>query len=212
MTVIDLSHPLWPGMPVYPGTAPPDFREACTLAAHGFAEKRLGLSTHTGTHVDVPAHVLSAGATLDRLPAAGFVGPGQVLDVRRCRGWRIRVEDLAGLGAGPGSGGFVLLWTGLGGLFGDPGYFRAYPALDVEAARHLTRLGLAGIGVDACSVDAVEDIALPAHQVLLGAGLCIVENLTGLERLPQSGFTFVCLPLCIAGGDGSPVRAVALVP
>jgi arylformamidase len=67
MNVIDLSHPFSEDMPVYPGTESPEIVEACTITGHGFAEKRLRLFSHTGTHLDAPAHILSGAVTLDRL-------------------------------------------------------------------------------------------------------------------------------------------------
>jgi kynurenine formamidase len=211
MRVVDVSHPLGPDSPPYPGSEPPTFRAAGRISEHGFAELRLGLCTHTGTHLDAPSHVLTHGPTLDRLPAGRFVGPGQVLDLRACQGRCIRVEDLAGLGAGPGPGGFVLLWTGMDAAFGRPEYFTAHPPLEPEAAQVLAGLGLSGVGLDAASPDRFDDAGLPIHRILLSGGLVLVENLTNLERLPASGFLFACLPLALEGGDGSPVRAVGLV-
>ena len=67
-----------------------------------------------------------------------------------------------------------------------------------------------GIGIDAISIDPIDSRDLPVHKLLLGAGLIVVENLTGLEVLPQS-FDFMALPLKIAEADGSPVRAAALL-
>jgi kynurenine formamidase len=65
------------------------------------------------------------------------------------------------------------------------------------------------VGVDAPSVDPVGSSDFAVHRLLLGSGKILVENLRGLEGLPEGRFTFSCLPLAIAGGDGSPVRAAA---
>ena len=48
------------------------------------------------------------------------------------------------------------------------------------------------------------------HQALLRAGIVIVEGLANLDALQQEEVTFVALPLKLEGGDGSPVRAVAI--
>ncbi len=61
------------------------------------------------------------------------------------------------------------------------------------------------------SVDEVDSTAFAIHNILLGADLVIVENLTNLEVLPGSAFTFYCFPLRIEDADGSRVRAVAAV-
>ena len=70
---------------------------------------------------------------------------------------------------------------------------------------------MAGFGVDAISVDPVGAETLTVHHTLLEAGLILVENLTNLDRLPGRPFHFSALPLNLRGGDGSPVRAVALI-
>ena len=81
MRVLDLSHPIHAGMPVYPGTPRPGVAPANTIAEHGFAERLLTLSSHTGTHMDAPAHLLEGGRTLDSYPPDRFVGPGCVIDL-----------------------------------------------------------------------------------------------------------------------------------
>jgi arylformamidase len=65
MKVVDLSHLITVSMPVYPGTEPPRIEDACTIPEHGFAEKRLTMFSHTGTHIDAPGHILAGGARLD---------------------------------------------------------------------------------------------------------------------------------------------------
>ena len=60
------------------------------------------------------------------------------------------------------------------------------------------------------SMDAADSTGYPVHHTLLSAGMVLIENLTGLEKLPESGFYFCCFPLRIKLGDGSPVRAVAI--
>lgn len=80
MTVIDLTHPVAPGMPVYPGTVPPSVERANTLERDGFLEHRIGMHTHTGTHMDAPAHILPGGATLDSYPAERFMGPAFMIE------------------------------------------------------------------------------------------------------------------------------------
>jgi len=78
--VIDISHTITQGMPVYPGAIPPLIRQATTVANDGFAEKSVSIYTHTGTHIDAPAHMLEAGPTLDQFGAGHFVGTACVVD------------------------------------------------------------------------------------------------------------------------------------
>jgi len=212
MTVIDLSHPLNPDTPVYPGTPSIQFDRANTVAEDGFLEHRLTLSTHAGTHVDAPAHLIAGAATLDDLPVGWFLGRAAVLDPGPLDGHgkvtaahvEASLERLAGCD-------FVLLRTGWSTRWGQPSYLEGFPCLTPAAAAALVGLGVRGVGVDTISVDPVGDPDLAVHQMLLGGGVVIVENLANLDRLPDSGFTFHALPLRITGGDGSPVRAVAVM-
>ena len=85
MNVIELTHTIQGDMPVYPGTEQPVLTTACTIREAGYRETLLHMYSHTGTHMDAPAHMIEGGKTLDTFPAEAFVGPGLALD---CRGLR----------------------------------------------------------------------------------------------------------------------------
>lgn len=208
MRAIDLSHPIHTGMPVYPGTPRPAVAPANTIAEHGFAERLLTFGSHTGTHMDAPAHLLDGGRTLDAYSPDRFLGPGCVIDVATSgltTGLlRDQEERLRGCS-------FALLHTGWSRFWGSPAYFEGFPTLTADAATWLASLGLSAVGVDAISVDSIESPDLPVHRVLLGAGVLLVENLTNLELLPPRGFTVCSLPLPLAEADGAPCRTIALL-
>jgi arylformamidase len=211
MTVIDLSQVITESMPVYPGTKSPEIEEACTIEKDGFAEKRIRLYSHTGTHIDAPGHILAGASRLDDFDAGRFIGPGCALDVSACRGGRVDVGDLKENERRIAAAEFVLLRTGWAKHWGGPRYFADFPVLTEAAARWLAGFPLKGIGVDAISVDEMNSTAMIVHRTLLAANLLIIENLTGLEPLLGRDFLFSCLPLKLAGGDGSPIRAAALL-
>jgi kynurenine formamidase len=94
MKVIDLSHPVSPGMPVYPGTEPPVFVTGTSIAQAGFLEKKITLFSHTGTHVDAPAHLIEGAMTLDELPVDQFIGKAIVLGLEGCKGPVIDIKAL----------------------------------------------------------------------------------------------------------------------
>lgn len=208
MRIVDLTHVISPSMPVYPGTPPPQLTPGSTLARDGFRETRIAMFSHTGTHMDAPAHLLPDGVTLDRMQVKRFVGPAVVVNAEG------PVLDRAALTAREEElrqASFLIVRTGWSQRWGTPAYFAGFPVLSADAARLVASLGLSGVGIDAISVDPVGDRELPVHRILLGAGLVIVENLTGLEALPSAGFTFHALPLAFADADGAPVRAIALL-
>lgn len=209
MKLIDLSHPIEPGMPIFPGMAQPTVRDDFTVARDGFAEKYLGMHTHTGTHIDAPAHMLAEGLTLDRLPLEQFFGRGAVLDVRGRS-----IIDTAFLKENASlivKTDFLLFCTGWDQKWGHDDYFTGYPALDAAASAWLARHTLKGVGVDAISIDAADVEQYRVHHHLLSQSMIIIENCLGLERLIDQSFDFSCPPLPLTGADGSPVRAVALI-
>ncbi len=208
-TVLDLSHLLTEGMPVYPGCLPPTIRQAHTVAQDTFAEKLVSFYSHTGTHIDAPAHMLAGAPTLDQLGANHFVGLACVLDVAgRPAIDRALLEAQAGAISGCD---FVLFHTGWSRHWGQAAYFDGFPVLTLEAVQWLAARGLKGIGFDAISVDPVGSTTFDNHLVLFRAGMISIENLTGLAALLGQRFLFSCLPLNLADADGCPVRAVALL-
>jgi kynurenine formamidase len=101
----------------------------------------------------------------------------------------------------------AVLHTGWSKEWGSQRYFRDHPRLSGDAAEFLVDSGVELTGVDMPSVD---QAPYPAHKVLLGAGVPIVENLTNLDAIGADLFELIVLPLRLAGRDGSPVRAVAV--
>lgn len=207
-TVLDLTHPLAEDMPVYPGCRPPRIRQDFTVARDGYAEKTLELQSHTGTHIDAPAHMLAGAPTLDRLGPDRFVGPACVLDARAGSLDEAFLEAHRDLVEGCD---FVLLHTGWDRHWGTPAYFQGFPVLTAGGAAWLAARRLKGVGVDAISPDPVGSEDFPVHRAILGSGALSVENLTGLGPLAGRRFLFACLPLAIPEADGSPVRAVAIL-
>ncbi len=205
--LVDLTHIIFAGMPVFPGSRPPEIALCAGLGEEGYREHWLSISAHTGTHIDAPAHVLEGGSTLDLLPPERFTGRGVKIDVSGFDSISPSVlEPFVPLLA---DADYLLFYTGWQDNWGSDSYFSGYPLLTDEAAHLLGKMGLSGVGVDAPSFDAVDSADLPLHKLLAGSGLLLVENLTHLDLLPEAGFSFFCMPLFISHSDGSPVRAFA---
>ncbi|MEW6489325.1 MAG: cyclase family protein [Thermodesulfobacteriota bacterium] len=182
MRLFDLTHPLGPETPVFPGDEPVRLRASASLAPDGYRAARLELGTHSGTHVDAPAHLLPGGAKLAELPLELWIGPGLLLDAGALEGGALpQAERLL--------------------LAGCP------DGIPPEWARALAGRGLRLLGIDGPSVDPVASRELPAHRALLGAGAVIVENLR-LEGAPRGRGTLYCLPLRVEAGDGAPARVL----
>jgi kynurenine formamidase len=210
MKIFDLSHSVCPGMPVYPGDNPPVSKKVYTIDRDGFQETEMTLNTHLGAHLDVQAHVFQGGRTLDRIPVEKFLGSCCCIDLAAFSGSLIEEADLDSYRELISKNDFVLFNTARSRLWGSDYYFTGFPTLSLDAASWLAAFPLKGIGFDTISFDRVEDYQLPIHRILLERNICLIENLTGLESLPRDGFLFACFPVKIEGGDGFPVRAVAL--
>jgi kynurenine formamidase len=208
-TVLDLTHTITEGMPAYPGTEPPTLQRANTLEKDGFAEKLVTMGSHTGTHIDAPAHMLPDSPTLDQLGVGHFVGKACVIEVAGQD--VISKAFLEAQASLQEACDFVLFHTGWSQYWGQEVYFKDFPVLSLEAAQWLAGRGLKGVGFDAISVDPVGSKEFPNHFAFFRAGMICIENLTGLDSLRGKRFQFSCLPLKLAEADGSPVRAVALL-
>jgi arylformamidase len=202
---IDLTLPLTPGMPVYPGDPPVAFLRHSTLAEDGFRVTSVRLGTHVGTHLDAPAHVLEGATPVDALPLSSLVGPARVVDVSDVPpGGMIEWERL-----GPVvSGERLLLRTDWDRRFGDPVYYEEFPSLNGNTVMGLAEQRVALLGLETPSLCAEHDADAAAHRALLAAGVVIVEGLTGLASLPERVW-LIALPLRLTGLDGSPCRVIA---
>lgn len=211
MQIIDLSHPISRDMPVYPGTLPPAFSRGSTFNEDGFLEQKITMVTHTGTHLDAPAHIIENAKTLDQFPIDHFYGKGMVIRPGETIANTISEHDLRIHEERIKSCDFVLINTGWSRWWGDNRYFEDYPVLSLKAAHWLSRFKLKGIGIDAISADPFLAENWPVHNAFLKKEIIIIENLTNLESVADTPFFLSCLPLKIVGADGSPVRAVAVL-
>jgi kynurenine formamidase len=204
---VELSHTLETGMPVFPGD--PEVRLDDAAQDDPWRVLRLSLGSHSGTHVDAARHFVPGGSTIDRYPIERFVVQAVVARVAAGADEEIGPAALAGALAALPPGGAVLLDTGWDVHWGAAAMLR-HPCLGVAACERLVAAGIGLVGTNALNVDSTARGTTHAHEILLGHDVLIVENLTNLSRLP-AGQVVRCafVPLKLAAGDGSPVRAYA---
>ncbi|HHW24791.1 MAG TPA: cyclase family protein [Bacillota bacterium] len=204
--IADLSYPILPGMPTFPGDGEARLVRDREYERDGYRLTRLDLPAHAGTHIDLPSHLLAEGRTIIDFSPSCFIAPAVALD---CRGKRT-IELLPEYEKLINSGDAVIICTDFADLFGDPmRYYSDYPVLSPDFAEFLARRGVKILGLDTPSPDK-EPYDL--HKMLLAAGVFIAENLVGtsalLELAPRS-YQFMALPLKLYA-EASPVRAVAV--
>ena len=209
MHVIDLTHTMQTGMPVYPGDEPVNIRRTHFVNKHGFAQTSLSTNTHAGTHVDIAAHLYADAPGLDWFGPNNFTGWGAVVDCTNLDTPYIDQTHLAAL-ADVEALDFAILHTNWDQHWKTDQYFKDFPYLTETACRFLGGLQLKGIGLDTPSPDPTSSTDFRAHKALLDHGMVIVENLRNVGELPSEGFIFSCLPLRISDGEASPVRAVGM--
>jgi kynurenine formamidase len=186
---------------------------------------------HGGTHLDAPIHFAEGGLTTDEIPLNKLVAPAVVIDVSAMasadRNFRLRSSDVLAFEARHGRiapGTIVLLRTGWSEHWpdamsylgddtpGDAGHLQ-FPGYGADAGRLLVEdRKIAILGIDTASIDYGKSKDFIVHQIAAAQGIVNLENLTGLEQLPASGFYVAALPMKIAGGSGGPVRVVAMIP
>lgn len=203
----DISLPLRDGLAGWPGDPPVIIaREASIQSGDPFAVSRLVMGSHTGTHVDAPAHALADGRSVDGLPLEALCGPALLREVPERP--LVTAADLEALGLPPDCRRLLLKTRNSAeGLLHAPAFRRDYTALDAGAARWIAERGLALVGIDALSIEPYAEEMGPVHRALLAADVVVLEGLD-LAGVAPGAYELLCLPLRIAGGDGAPARAV----
>ena len=207
MKIHDVSVPISPDLPVYPGDAGVVLTPVARMAQGGVADvSLLSLGTHTGTHVDPPGHFIPGGATGAHLSLEVLVGPAWVADVCGHRVISREVLERIDLPAGVER---LLFKTDNSHLWARPGFAEDFVYIDGGAAQWLVDRGVKLVGIDYLSVEQFGFDRPVAHRTLLGAGVIIIEGLD-LRAIKQGPYTLACLPIKIAGGDGAPARVVLI--
>ena len=202
---MDVSMPLRDGMVHWPDDPPVRVRkvrdcalgDSCTLSM-------LTVSSHTGTHIDAPAHYLAGGAGVDTMPLEVGIGRARVIAIRDSTS--IDLPELENRWTGRCER--VLFKTRNSSFaHGAARFVRDFVSLTVEAAQFLVDRGVRLVGIDYLSVGSCQGDGDEVHRILLGAGIWIVEGLD-LSRIPPGEYDMICLPLRLENGDGAPARII----
>jgi len=204
MKLIDITHPLSPQTPVLPGVAALALEKVKALEEIGIHSYRLASTLHTGTHIDMPMHLVDDDRMAADFPIDCFAGRGVLLDVRGQNPivMDVRYADMVR------EGDAVLLYTGFDAQYETDTYFDAHPVVEQALADFLVARKVKLVGMDLPAPDVVP---YAIHKALLGNGIFVLENLTNLSALLEvPDFEVMALPLKLAA-EASFVRAVCRV-
>jgi arylformamidase len=203
MKLIDVTVPLDAKLPTYPGNTPFTLEPTQRMAQGATSNvSAVHMSVHAGTHVDAPRHFFDDGRGADALPLDMLVGRTRVVDVtsRRIEAADLEPFDLS-------EDVRVLIKTHNSRLWGDPQFHADFVGVAESGARYLVDHGVKVVGVDYLSVEIYKAPGKPAHNLLLGNGVIVIEGLQ-LRDVEPGVYDMFCLPLKIVGSDGAPARVV----
>jgi arylformamidase len=203
MRIWDISAPIRPGMPIWPGDTPYD--EARTWHLLGSCPvnvSRFTLSTHTATHADAPMHYDNDGLPIGSVPLEPYLGKCRVIDALDA--WpliepRHFADQLVGMPLR------VLFRT----------YRRApvdqwdenFTAISPESIALLASMGVKLVGIDTPSIDPVNSKSMDSHHLVQKHSMAILEGVV-LDEVDAGDYELIALPLKLSNLDASPVRAI----
>ena len=168
------------------------------------------MSSHVGTHIEMPYHHLKNGADTAAFPVERLIGEACVLDFSHKKPNEVierhEVEDSS---VEIRAGDVVFIRTGCDRQFRTEKAHER-PVVSTDAIRYLVDKGIHCIGTDATGVELKGTDHQPNHQLLFENNIPIVESATNLDKLTHNRFQVIILPLAVEGLDSCPVRIVAL--
>lgn len=198
----DVTLTIEPDMLVWPGN-PRVAVDTVKSIAQGSSSNvsLLHIGTHTATHVDAPRHFIPGAPGVDSLEPEVLVGRARLFQLPGAHHIdRKLLEglDLKGVKR-------LLLGTRNSALLKQKQLGLDYAFISADAARYLVDMGIKLVGLDYLSVEQYQKEGRPAHNILLGAGMVIVEGLA-LAEVPAGDYELLCLPLKLKDADGAPAR------
>ncbi len=204
MSYIDLSQPIYAGMPVYPGDIPVLLEHSQIYSRDHYNNHRLETGMHIGTHIDGRMHMLDVNESIGNVPLDTFCGKGgiirseneSIIRMKACYSEIIKGKSI------------ILFHTGMDKYYGEERYYMEHPVLDLSLCQYLAENKIRMIGVDMPSPDR---IPFEVHKYLLHKNIYIIENLTNLDQIADSDqFEVFAFPLKIHA-DSSMARVAARI-
>lgn len=211
MKIYDLSVTLESGMPTWPDNPDIIIEPVGGVAKEGYLAENYSSFSHTGTHVDAPAHFVDGATTVDRLDLHRLVGKGHCIRPA-FHGTEITLQDFREKWRPEYDGKIILINTGWDRKRALSDEFqKEFPGLSVDSIDFFREHHVRMIGIDSLGIEAYSHSDFPVHKALLAEGIPFIEDMAGLEQLEEGKeYLIVALPLKIGNGSGAMARVVAI--
>ncbi len=225
--VIDLSQPMYEGMPYWPGGVPFKMERLVDYDSGGYQLHKFSMGENTGTHIDAPSHFIKGNQSIDKIPLNKLVVPIVLINIqkqsRANSDYQLKVSDIKDWETKNGEipcGSLVVLNTGWHKKFNNPEQYinmdkdkvMHFPGYSPDAAKLLLKRNVAGIGIDTLSLDFGKSTNFATHVLMLKANKFQIENMANLDALPGKGATAVIGVLPVKGGSQAQARIFAFLP
>ena len=189
--IYDLTRPLETGMEYFPGDPVPSFT---TLFHDTYRITEIKIGSHTGTHLDAPAHYLENGTTIERIPLDTLIGTCFILELDDAPIYEAQLHPFEKEII---SSTRLLICAGKNaGLM---------PCAAEWLASRCTCIGIDSLSISCFGYDT------QVHTTLMQADVLILEGLH--FSVPLHGrHILIALPLLLAGADGAPARVLVCDP
>ena len=226
--VIDLSWPIHPGIPQWPGDPAVEFETVANFKDGGYLLRRFSMGEHSGTHLSAPSGFQEGARGHEEFSPEDLVRPAVVIDIaiqaKADPDYALTMNDILDWESGHGpvpQGCVVLLRTGWQARWTNPPDYLGgtgagqlhFPGFGLDAAQMLLEgRNIAGLGTDTGGAEPGADSGFFVSRLVLENRLIVLESLTNLDLLPPTGTLLVIGLLRLEGGSGCPASVTALIP
>lgn len=211
MQIVDLTQEIDECIQVFPGSPRVSLLQWSNYETHKFASEAIFCSTHVGTHIDAPYHFNMNGSTVEKISLKKLIVQDKikVLKIEKNDDEKIEIDDLKNHEIMENDS--ILINTNWSKNKDLDKYFSNSPGLSKAAANYLAEIKINLVGIDSPNIDPATDNEFSSHKIFSESNILVIENLMNLDKLLNSRFTLIALPLKLKNCSGAPIRAVAIL-
>lgn len=211
MQIIDLTQEIDEHIQVFGDSPKVSVLQWSNFDIQKYSSEVLFSSTHVGTHIDAPFHFQKNGTTVDKIPLNRLIvnDNAKVLKIEKKENEIIEIDDLKNYKIVMND--TILIDTKWALNKSDSKYFKNNPGLSERAAEYLADININLIGIDGPNIDPASDHSFNSHRIFSANNIPIIENLVNIDKISDTRFIFIALPLKLKNCSGSPIRALAII-